>query len=542
MRTSFMNKLILIAVLVLLCGAARAEAKRDVLAYCSGDWAWYAHVTKSTVENPMETPVSDEQTEFFVRHNGPGEQWRQLPTLSGRAIALASRMSQLAVLMNDGQWLTLWEDDSATGQQLPAGGTIKTIADDGTDLWAIGAVNGGITAAQQAIAAETASTMPTTAQALALPASRPENSTLPPRWVLFRQVNGRWATVAELPNELGLTPDEDLTLAVVGGIPLISFKTAAGDVRTLSCAAENPWQTLATVKPPATQPIANLCVFSDGFKPVLWITDGNSPGELFEDFQKASDGGAAVKLSWPGTLRLDGIPSVTFAGGYVCIFGPCGNKVIEQRYKMTGEPFETAAELTIPENDQGLVTSWVEAVVLAFMGFAIGAQVFRQWATGERAIDAETPVPAPLLPRLIAGLIDALPLIAAGLYVALRAEPARDLSDLPSEQTLIILGSALALYLLHTTLTELITGRSAGKWLLGLRVVTIDGATPTRAQFLIRNLLRVVDPLITIVLSPLRQRAADTAANTIVIRAGSKPVGPSADEMAGSDADKTDSH
>jgi uncharacterized RDD family membrane protein YckC len=545
---SYMKKLLVcITVIFSLVRIASADPSHDVLAHSSGDWSWFGHVVKSTANNPMETPVSNEQTELFVRHSGPGEQWKPLPVLSGRAVALASRMSQLAVLMSDGQWMTLWSDGSATGQPLPAEGRIKTLADDGTDLWAVGSVKGGLAAANQSVQSEIASTMPTTTMA-ATPAVGLSNSNAPARLVLFREQEGHWATVAEFPADQITASEDDLSLAVVAGVPMLSFRSSDGGIRTLRFTAEHGWQSSASVKPPTTRPIQNFGVLNDGFKPILWLTTGNAPGDLYPTALLESDAGQPIPLQWPSAQTLDGVPTAIFAGNYVCVFGPRGDKVVEQRYnKTTGGPFETAAELSAPESTEGMVPHWLEVVLLAFLGFTVGANVFRQWSAGERPPEVELLPPAPLPKRFVAGTIDAIPMIAAVIFLLIQAKgldrnALQNPENLFTPRNLIIACSALAIYLLHTTLSELFVGRTVGKRLLGLKVVTVEGTTPTPSQFLMRNLLRIVDPLVMIIVSPLRQRSADTIANTMVVLVNAKPIDAKTEELKESGTDKSDSH
>ena len=99
----------------------------------------------------------------------------------------------------------------------------------------------------------------------------------------------------------------------------------------------------------------------------------------------------------------------------------------------------------------------------------------------------------------------------------------------------------IALYVLHTTLSELLTGgRTIGKWLMGTRVMTLTGVAPTASQLLARNALRIIDlllagvPLLSIYQSPLRQRVGDMMAGTIVCLA--KPpdqtASPGSDELS----------
>jgi uncharacterized RDD family membrane protein YckC len=57
----------------------------------------------------------------------------------------------------------------------------------------------------------------------------------------------------------------------------------------------------------------------------------------------------------------------------------------------------------------------------------------------------------------------------------------------------------------------------------GLRVVGLDGGRARPGALLTRNLLRVIDlsvfffPLVLVLYSPLRQRAGDVAAGTLVV-------------------------
>ena len=87
------------------------------------------------------------------------------------------------------------------------------------------------------------------------------------------------------------------------------------------------------------------------------------------------------------------------------------------------------------------------------------------------------------------------------------------------------------LYLLHTSLAEALFGRSIGKACCRLRVVGLDGRPASPGAIVTRNMLRIIDlamvffPLLLILFSPLRQRAGDVAAGTLVVLSGkTKPV------------------
>ncbi len=82
--------------------------------------------------------------------------------------------------------------------------------------------------------------------------------------------------------------------------------------------------------------------------------------------------------------------------------------------------------------------------------------------------------------------------------------------------------AAIGLYVLHTTLTELFTGRTLGKMIFGLKVVNLQGLPPHVWQVLGRNGLKVLDliawPLLILpIISPQRQRLGDMVAKTLVV-------------------------
>jgi uncharacterized RDD family membrane protein YckC len=81
---------------------------------------------------------------------------------------------------------------------------------------------------------------------------------------------------------------------------------------------------------------------------------------------------------------------------------------------------------------------------------------------------------------------------------------------------------------------ESTSGRSLGKLLMGLRVIGLDGQPARPGALVTRNVLRVIEvglgflPVLMVLLFPLRQRAGDVAAGTLVVTAESGA--PSQDE------------
>lgn len=105
-------------------------------------------------------------------------------------------------------------------------------------------------------------------------------------------------------------------------------------------------------------------------------------------------------------------------------------------------------------------------------------------------------------------------------------------ASLPERITFALQGLFVSLTLLvgwsyFVILEWLWEGRTLGKRLFGLRVISADGSPASFSSVLIRNLLRVVDflpafygfGLLAIVLTPRSQRLGDLAAGTFVVRA-----------------------
>jgi uncharacterized RDD family membrane protein YckC len=83
----------------------------------------------------------------------------------------------------------------------------------------------------------------------------------------------------------------------------------------------------------------------------------------------------------------------------------------------------------------------------------------------------------------------------------------------------------LGIYLGHVMLGELIFHRSLGKMLVGLEIVTLEGKVPTAGAMVVRNLVRVPECVVGVVvlymmMSERRQRLGDLMARTVVVAEG----------------------
>ena len=127
--------------------------------------------------------------------------------------------------------------------------------------------------------------------------------------------------------------------------------------------------------------------------------------------------------------------------------------------------------------------------------------------------------------RVIAGLIDLSPCVGVA-FTYFSVDWFTGLGQWPGRasgvQNMLPGAMAIGLYVLHTGLTELFTGRTLGKMICGLRVVDFHGRPPHVWQVLGRNALKTLDliawPLLILpIISPQRQRLGDMVAKTLVV-------------------------
>lgn len=123
--------------------------------------------------------------------------------------------------------------------------------------------------------------------------------------------------------------------------------------------------------------------------------------------------------------------------------------------------------------------------------------------------------------------------IAAGVGLGVAGDLAADTAVALTLAVVVVL-MFLAQWFFFVGCELWMEGQSPGKLVMGLRVVTTDGATVTLVPSLIRNLLRIVDlfpstysvGLVVMLFNRKGQRLGDLAAGTVVVREQQVPEGP----------------
>lgn len=157
-----------------------------------------------------------------------------------------------------------------------------------------------------------------------------------------------------------------------------------------------------------------------------------------------------------------------------------------------------------------------------------------------KAPEPPAPMPGPTLgslgARFVAHLIDLFVLGLAywlagtsyGAFFGGLTESGFDLSGLPA---VVVIAASSLVFLVYLIVFEGVVGATPGKFILGLRVKTVEGGRCDFGRALIRNVLRIVDAiavylvgLIVALVSKKRQRVGDLAAHTIVAREAHGPA------------------
>jgi len=162
------------------------------------------------------------------------------------------------------------------------------------------------------------------------------------------------------------------------------------------------------------------------------------------------------------------------------------------------------------------------------------------WKWGAQHSGKQLPITirlAGLLPRLVAAWIDLLPgyLLAMWVFHLSPMELSERWPPQPDGMSwaqMLPAGLTVLIYLMHTIPAEMISGRTLGKIVMGIRVVRYDGSTIRPWQAALRGVLKTFDLLIWMllilaILNPGRQRLGDLVGRTVVVTRRKLPPGNS---------------
>ncbi len=420
--------------------------------------------------------------------------WRYISTLSRPVIATAAIDRRLAVLYADGSWQLVWQGSVAQGPVPPDGLVLRTIAGAGNHMIALASPIGGSSTALR----------------------------------LLRFDNG-WTDLGETPIQASATGSVlPISIDEVQGGSVIASVIGIDDtVSVWSRDQAGKWTELPNIDTSMPQPhsVVEWAKVVNAPVPTIAIGRGGSSIEL-RSFQQTK---WTAPVVLPIKPKLAGTKATSASvGSDVRIIWAEIDGLYESSFSNAGKPLGEQPSVIPTPRDPSYVSGWDSIMTLLMLALLAVALSTTSWrGVPEVDIEKVRALLAPLGRRFIAGLIDATPLIGAFFWIALLAQSTnQDPWQGMTTQQEIIFGIGLGVYILHTAILEMLTARSLGKWLTGLRVVGSDGLRPGRGPLLLRNLMRLLDlylvPLMLVWLTPMRQRLGDIASRTFVVLASTR--------------------
>jgi uncharacterized RDD family membrane protein YckC len=526
---------ILIACLVFLVSAfaripvARAQTintaparPRDLFADAGSDHFWIGRVLRDPVDNSTQTLIVY-RGKLFANSD-----WTTLSVVPERVVSMAADNDELLLVLANGQWEIADDTDIRSGPTSEGWETMLTIAGSEDAVWAI--VRYAPPTTQESAEQET--TAPSTE-----PATQPE---IPARLMICEFTGGKWTDPEPIPDDVQDDPAQ-IAMTVANGLPMLAWRRPDGKLTVSQLSATNQWSAPVTIQ--NTPPDADFKLLTINDRGVLWVAPAlpTTRPSTQASPNVATIGGAGDVLIGPDFLRRVtlGMPrkipgdvgsqTLVAAFGNLRWLGYAGDQQIEQDYSLDRFPesFPAANPMSVSASPKPPViplTPWIggDAVLLLLAGLAAIRQRNLPAPEADPAQPPAKPRLAPIGVRFVAGLVDLAPILAvvAILHPANAANPLANID----QQSLEILGElAVATYILHILVAELICGQSIGKLVFGLKVMSSDGTPPKPWAIVLRNILRVFDvallgfSLLIVFINPLRQRVGDLISGTVVV-------------------------
>ncbi|MGN6625285.1 MAG: RDD family protein [Tepidisphaeraceae bacterium] len=461
--------------LLLLClasSAIGADRPADLRIEGSGEHYWVCLVN----QDPNDPKNHFTSVRMLV--DKASGKWSQIAQLQSQVVDVAAVGDRLAILSASGDWQLVWRGGSVLGPGLPQDRVATRFAGDGQTLLAITRAAKG-----------------------------------PPALALYRwNHSAGWRKEADLPPEA--TPAQS-SVAAYKGVPWIAY--AGKDAIEVGKLQDGAWQRVCSLDRSRAfelisgAPAAMLARHGSDGRISVYDVHTDRPAEIQSLELPEPNDTAVVDTS----LRFVTTDGVTIKQTRFDQFG---------RGAKSG-PDEIARLDTTAQREH----EWVNVVVVALLTLAMLA-TFRQRPAGE-AIDVSKVMIAPLSRRIPAAVIDAIPLLIANAWLYSRTEGGTITPDQVSASLYAPEFIGLGLYLLHVTLSEIVFGRSIGKLMFGLRVVTPEGTRVPAGRIVLRNILRIIDlalvlPIFFVFISPASQRIGDLAARTLVVKDDSLEAQP----------------
>lgn len=447
---------------------------------------------------PVQGSGSRAESGAVYRRRVGGAEWQFLGSVGGRPTDVAIWRGQLAVLMTDGTWRTVYEGGSSAGIR-PQEGQLLRLAGDGATL--IGLLRLG------------------------------------DDLFVARLTSGRWEVLGGVPEEVASVRPPAIDLALVAGRAQLGWSGEGGlsvgfATAELGGEPDGPlvWERRATITTDETVVAVRVLRLEEGVG--VWADPGTTSGgrlyvaegEVWRSFGLGADAGEAAAFA--GRVRLF-FRSAEGATRPSVFSMPQAPQVMERVFTTDGEevgPPQVVELVAGPGQGDLLKLLAVSLAMGGLMSALLISWRRRAELPPERVMAAFQLPLASRFKRLSAGLIDVSPFVVVSAYVVV-SEGITFSEYLLTPRVMFYELLGIAFVVTHVTLSEVIAGRSLGKAIFGLRVTDMTGQRPAVGRVVLRSLFRAVDlilvvPLVTVAISPLRQSIGDGAAGTLVLEEG----------------------
>ncbi len=441
--------------------------------------------------HPPLIPDAGGTTVIYTRSSSG--QWEPVAQVADVITQLTDYRTDLIALMLGGSWRTIFHDGTALG--VAPDGKLLSLGGDRDNLYA--AVRSSGTVYLELFDTTPPASKPATTTTSTAPSTRPA-ATYP-----------NWRILAEIP-ATAVRPDPLVAVAIVDRRPVVASVLADNRVAMLKF-DDGKWIDLGIVTP--TETVTELKIFALGRRVGVWLSPGTTTG------------GAVYVEPFPSGLKIplgdvNGEAYVASERIRLLYTDPKTQKDMEKSWDFSGHSFgEHLLDFPTGTGYPDVFTYGVGAIMLLAI-----AGIFRRRAQTRDSLIAAMQLPlASRTKRAVAGLVDLSPSLFMYAYMVARLKTTDPV--ILGTDRIFQRNEAIATFIciFHPMIAEMLTSRSLGKWLFGLRVANLDGAPAKPGQLFLRNLLRVVDfallflPMLMILITPLRQRIGDSAAGTIVV-------------------------
>jgi uncharacterized RDD family membrane protein YckC len=444
----------------------------------------------------------------LARDIGPKSSWSEIATLDREPVSITTRGGQGLLLFPDGTWTIAFAGGQSSGPPLPDRRSLLALASHGDSVVGLGSS-----------AAEASRSSPGSSPTSAAVESLPTGP------AIFALRRGNWEYRAAVPPDFlvnerpFLACDEDeIVLFQVNGRLVYGWRLDGAE-----------WTSFPPIELP--DPPAAVSVLRMEGQWVIW-TRGEGDFGAWRAYEGKSWGQPiSIQLPLTGIEPKPGWLAV--AGGVPRYIAPVGDRIHEFALRPDGSAKDAPAEIraaSVPPREE--FPSWISIGLMTLLLLVIAGSMRSRGQIMEPGLLGVLPRLAPNGRRAIAGLIDAWPILAFFVVavVVLRGE-GWEQTPAVNEKLSIWSYLAVGVYVLHTLLSELLTGKSLGKKLTGLRVEMLNGGPVTPGAVIVRNLMRILDvamiaPILLVLFSPLRQRVGDFAAGTVVTTGTPPPAPP----------------